>query len=292
VAALKIQIQYYLASVRGARLLLFAAMAAFLTILGPFGTYTIEPYWARAVYWFTMIFAGAFISIVISMAWVRIFKSYRNKVLSWHLLGLVLVTSIPITILVALLGQLFSYGSFGTELLYLFFYVFTITAAISVATQFVDQSYSLKSALAAAEEKARQIHSAHSGNETTKPTKAFAFRLSPTLKMSELISISSDDHYLHVIAGDGREQIRCTLAEAADELADIDGRVIHRSHWVAHTAIERVAREGTRAFVCLKDGRRLPISRNRLRDLQGEGWLPRQKKTQKSPIPSEEEQDA
>ena len=36
---------------------------------------------------------------------------------------------------------------------------------------------------------------------------------------------------------------------------------IHRSHWVAETAVAGVERSGTRMDVRLRDGRRLPVSR-------------------------------
>lgn len=51
------------------------------------------------------------------------------------------------------------------------------------------------------------------------------------------------------------------LSDAICETAGVDGVQIHRSHWVALAAVQRVVRADGKPFAELASGRRLPISR-------------------------------
>jgi len=258
----------------GARFVLYGLIGAFLTILAPFGSGDISPLWWRGSYWFVMIYGGAAISTVVIYFWNVVVKPEQDRIFSLPIAGQILVTAIPITAMVFGLSAGLPIKLNGFDLSILYFYVVTITAAVTIGTQAVDQSFALKSALAQAEEVARTIHAAHKNQEGDVPPAAFAQRLKPDLRQADILSLSADDHYLDVVTSRGREQIRCTVAEAATELAPIDGRVIHRSHWVARSAVDELIRSGNQASVRLSDARELPVSRARLRQLQSENWFP------------------
>lgn len=269
-------------NLRWSRVMVFAAMALFLTVLAPFGTHYMQPIWVRGGYWVAMIFGGAGIATLNSGLWARFSDLEQSRPFSWAVLGLILTTSIPITLMVSVVGSFFSFeiggqdyafGTGGADFLTLFLYVVTITAAITIGSYFVEQTYELRHALVLAEERANELHRANPESDESLSRTDFAMRLSLHLRQSELVSVSSDDHYLEVVASNGREQIRCTMAEAVEELAAVNGRLIHRSHWVARNAIHQVIRNGGKAFVQLNDERQLPISRQRLKDLTQEGWL-------------------
>lgn len=230
--------QSYIASANGGRLLLFAAIATFLTILAPLGSDEITPIWARALYWYGLIFFGAGVSIVLSGIWIRLFDVDESALLSFPTISLILAISSPITLVVYFLGWGAGFNDPGIALPVLFFYVVTITVAVTVTARLLDTSHHLRRALEEAESKATHIHTSHHNKEGTVPPTGFAPRLTQNLRDAELISLSSEDHYLRVVTNQGDDHIRCTMAEAADELAGINGRVIHRSHWVAHDAVE------------------------------------------------------
>ncbi|MZR12240.1 hypothetical protein GQE99_04345 [Maritimibacter sp. DP07] len=88
----------------------------------------------------------------------------------------------------------------------------------------------------------------------------FIRNLSPDLGR-EIISISTRDHYLDVVTAEGKDRILKRMSDAVAELNGLPGLQIHRSHWVALDAVERLEREGRKARVVLKNGATLPVSR-------------------------------
>jgi hypothetical protein len=77
---------------------------------------------------------------------------------------------------------------------------------------------------------------------------------------TDIVVISSDLHYLHVHTSLGKCMLLGTLRDAAEQLGDA-GMLVHRSHWVAHRHVERLARRGQRIECVLSNGLRTPVSR-------------------------------
>ena len=76
----------------------------------------------------------------------------------------------------------------------------------------------------------------------------------------DIILISSDMHYLHVYTTLGKCMILGTIRDAAEQLGD-NGMLVHRSHWVAHKHVNRLARRG-RSWECvMSNDQRVPVSR-------------------------------
>jgi DNA-binding LytR/AlgR family response regulator len=83
----------------------------------------------------------------------------------------------------------------------------------------------------------------------------------------EVLCVTADLHYLHVLTARGRATLLGSLA-AVEAHFGAAGLRIHRSHWVARRAIRRVAR-GAGGWRCeLHDGQRLPISRRRVAEVR------------------------
>jgi hypothetical protein len=109
---------------------------------------------------------------------------------------------------------------------------------------------------------------------STAQTPALLSRL-PLEKRGALLAISAEDHYITVITTKGREMLRMRLADAITEGAPVMGLQIHRSHWVALSAVVKVTRAGDAAEVTLTNGDTLPIARARIKDARAAGLLPR-----------------
>jgi hypothetical protein len=76
----------------------------------------------------------------------------------------------------------------------------------------------------------------------------------------DIILVSSDMHYLHVYTTQGKCMILGTIRDAAEQLGD-QGMLVHRSHWVAHRHVIRLARSG-RSWECvMSNDQRVPVSR-------------------------------
>lgn len=83
-----------------------------------------------------------------------------------------------------------------------------------------------------------------------------------------ILSLSAQDHYVEVTTDIGTELCLIRLNDAIAEVAPLAGFQIHRSHWVAKSAVEKLTTKGTVAQVTLKDGRALNISQSRLPDFK------------------------
>ncbi|NJN64546.1 MAG: LytTR family transcriptional regulator [Acidobacteria bacterium] len=83
----------------------------------------------------------------------------------------------------------------------------------------------------------------------------------------DLITLSSELHYLRVRTSAGETLLLCSLKDAIEELGADLGLRVHRSHWVARKHVARVRREG-RGLVCvLSNGAVIPVSRGSQRDV-------------------------
>ena len=83
----------------------------------------------------------------------------------------------------------------------------------------------------------------------------------PLEKRAKLISLSAADHYVEVVTTKGSSLILLRLADAVAETTPIKGRMIHRSHWVADTAIVRVEGSIGKAKLYTIDDRSFPVNR-------------------------------
>ncbi len=78
----------------------------------------------------------------------------------------------------------------------------------------------------------------------------------------DLIAVSSDMHYLHVHTTTGKCMVLGTLRDVADALGDTGLRV-HRSHWVAHAHVRRIARRGSSWECQMSNDLKIPVSRRK-----------------------------
>jgi len=83
----------------------------------------------------------------------------------------------------------------------------------------------------------------------------------------EVLALSADDHYIRVQTMGGEHRLLFRFGDALELLALIEGVRVHRSHWVAIAAIERIEQKAGRHVVVLANGARIPVSRGRLDDI-------------------------
>lgn len=98
---------------------------------------------------------------------------------------------------------------------------------------------------------------------TSPPATACSFRskLPFALRHAAVLSLSAEDHYVRVRTDRGEALILIRLADAVAALGPETGVRIHRSHWVAHTAVRGLTRQSGRLGVRLDDKLVLPVSR-------------------------------
>ncbi len=100
----------------------------------------------------------------------------------------------------------------------------------------------------------------------------FLARIPPHLG-GDLLAVEAEDHYLRVHTALGSDLILMRLSDALRELEGIEGLKVHRSWWVARSALARVDRTGQRACLILVTGQKVPVSRSQLPALKAARWL-------------------
>ena len=249
---------------------LFVGAALFLTILSPFGTDSHLTVPFRFLYWFGVIFGGTAIALTVSRFFQRQARARTGFSHAFVMSTQVLAASTPITLLVAGMEMWLREPLPWAQLPQIFGYVVTITAVITAASSFVEQHRALK----------EQIGDDQTSNEVQSRSKAslaitrFHLRLDPLWRHEEIVVLKAEDHYLHVGTSKGTALIRCTLAAAIDELGTLDGQRVHRSFWVARSAILTIKRHGNAYRLIIKDGKSVPLSRRRYSELSKRDWFP------------------
>lgn len=88
--------------------------------------------------------------------------------------------------------------------------------------------------------------------------------LLPEELRAEPIYLKAELHYLTVATTAGNHLLLYNLKDAVSELPQDSGFQCHRSYWANKKFIDSVERQGRQGVMRLKDGSRLPISRNQL----------------------------
>jgi hypothetical protein len=112
----------------------------------------------------------------------------------------------------------------------------------------------------------RGKHEAETASRAQQPTRFLQEVRSRT--SGDLISISSELHYVRVITTDAEVMFLYNLKDALEELPADAGMRIHRSHWVSRGHIKDLARRNGSWECTLSNGKRLPISRRKYSEVK------------------------
>lgn len=92
-----------------------------------------------------------------------------------------------------------------------------------------------------------------------------------TYYCKDLISVSSQDHYVRIRTQNGEDLVRARLSDLVKNLGCQAGIQPHRSHWVPLRAVVGMASHNGHKTLELRDGSEIPIARGRMGDVQE--WL-------------------
>lgn len=92
------------------------------------------------------------------------------------------------------------------------------------------------------------------------------------LRGAVLHAVQAEDHYIRLYTSAGSDLVLLRFSDALAELEGIEGAQVHRSWWVARTAVVSSAREDGRQMLVLPDGTMAPVSRSYARALRAKGW--------------------
>ncbi len=235
----------------------FAAAALFLSFIGPFNATPGFPVWAVFIYWFGLIALGA-VTAEGAGRWLE--KAYPDLPLPAQLALLSIAAALVVTCAV------FAIETFLTgrriPLSYaprIFGLVWVISAAMTAVGYMADRSILAPTPTDAP--------------EGAGPVETFLSRLPLKFRQAELHAVSSEDHYLRVHTSLGEELVLMRLADAVRELEGAGGLQVHRSWWVAKTAVRDVKRQGGKVSLLLPSGKEAPVSRTFSADAKAAGLL-------------------
>lgn len=98
-------------------------------------------------------------------------------------------------------------------------------------------------------------------------TPGFLARL-PSQLGHDVIALQAQDHYLRVTTSEGSALILCRFSDAVAEMDAAAGIQVHRSYWVARSAIKRLQARDGRHQLLLGNGERVPVSRTYLEQVR------------------------
>lgn len=218
-------------------LVAWASTSVVVALAGPFGTFGARPFVLGLVYWAGLI--G--VSIVIAVG-LRVFfrfylpdlKSRVEDVAVSAMLGLLFG---PMVFLVnrSLSGEPAPAGV-------------GLTGCIAVVFVVAIATIALRHALIGAEDAPAEVEQDRLLNRLDVPRDV------------RIKAVSSDNHHVRILTTDGAShRILMRLRDAVNEIDREVGFCIHRSHWVATHAIERLHQHGGKEIVELSCGVKLPV---------------------------------
>jgi hypothetical protein len=235
----------------GRPLAIALACGVLLALLGPFGSFA-APLPRRLLFWVALLLAGAVCEVLLRRALSRRPSLGSNPVVRWAFLTVAI--GAPMALLSWGLGRtLFGAGAPAGFLFFLWASLL-ITGAVTALMSVLNTPGPATEGAAGKAIRLRE-------------------RLPPQLRSAEIFAASSEDHYLRVHTSAGSSLILLRLSDAITELDGIEGAQVHRSWWVARTAITGARRDGRNLVLLLKGGIEAPVSRPNVAVLKETGWI-------------------
>lgn len=244
-------------------LLVIAGIGLVLGLLGPFGTYPM-PLAMRLVYWIGFIIIGyaIFRPLTRAAGWLH---EQSNIPLILAIVLAVAVAALPLSLLIGFAINGMQWEGYmlggGFALLYLQCAGVGVGIFLLMRLIFPQKENVLSNASTAVKPEVIAIR---------KPK--ICDRL-PRGFPDKILALGVEDHYVRVHSSDQSEMLLMRLADAIDEVADLEGLQVHRSWWVAKDAIQSSKREGRNLVLVLLNGLEVPVSRPNVAKLKQTGWI-------------------
>lgn len=237
-------------------LLSWAVCIVVAVLAGPFGTYAGMNLQTRLVYWLVIVTIAIVIGHAARAAAVALIGPRRPILFDLVAATLVVIFLSPV---IRIVRGVTEPSLDGLSLISIGLNTFVIAAGVFVLR--------------------RQSGLEQPGSYWVKPTEPEApvprlcRRLSDEFQ-GEILRLSASDHFVEVTTVNGVETLRMRLADAIDEMDPTHGYCVHRSHWVAHSAVVGIERENShKLFVKLSNGDELPVSRKYRPNLVNAGLI-------------------
>ncbi len=275
-------------------LAIMTVIGVFLAVIGPFGSIQ-QPLAMRLITWLLFSYIGY--AIYSPMAYV-VDRAHAalHLPLAPLWIAAALIASVPMTTVIYFVQHLPRMPNMPglEEALTSYFYVFVIGGGVTLlfnvlgAGAFADKDapepepeQSAKAPVLEEppvvqaepqEELEPDAAQASVSQAAPEPSNPLLDQLPPELG-SEVTALEMEDHYVRVHTMLGSHLVLMRLRDAMAHVAELEGRQVHRSWWVARLAVEDVKREGRNVRLILAGGVEAPVSRAQVSELKTAGWI-------------------
>ncbi len=94
----------------------------------------------------------------------------------------------------------------------------------------------------------------------------------PPAVSGAVMALQVEDHYVRIHTPSGSHLVLMRLSDAIREMDGVDGIKVHRSWWVARTAVSDVRLETRSGRLILANGLQVPVARSALVSVKTAGW--------------------
>ena len=240
---------------------LMIGVGLLLAVLGPFGTFDAR-FAYRLIYWIALMLAGyALYKPIMAGALVAAARLHLPEMAGWA--AAAILASLPMSVVVWWVGRMglpLRWPDADRALL-LYGNVLVIGGLASLLLWYGQKRRSVTSEPAVPEP----------APPITTPRPALLDRLPPGFG-PDIVALEMEDHYLRVHGAYGSELILLRMRDAVQEVAPLIGAQVHRSWWVARSAVRETHREGRGVRLVLTGGVEARVSRAMVPVLEAEGW--------------------
>ena len=252
-----------------------AVAAAAFALLGPFGTWDLYALPIRFAYWGFAIGVNWIFALTVIPAAVT--ACVRQGISEWAGLAAgCLFAALPGTGAIAFLNVLAGEPVTGPAALgTLFLQVLLVHALLgSLAYTLIERPILMRN----------RTGIEHGLGADHSPSSEAGFRLEPTGGSDlldalpphlgrELVRLRMKDHYVEAHTELGHALILMRFRDALQNVRNMDGMQVHRSHWVARRAVAEVRQTQGKIELRLRGGESVPVSRSYIPALRAAGWL-------------------
>ncbi|WP_299841853.1 LytTR family DNA-binding domain-containing protein [uncultured Roseovarius sp.] len=236
------------------------------TIAGPFETYLIMDWPARAQYWLLVVSVSIVVGYGVRATSLVLIGPEKPLLLDSVMVTLMTLVFTPIVWLITRTAQISSAANLPT-LPSIAGYVMLCTAVIVIGRRvtpgFEAREYDFFPEI--------EVEPPQEDEPVGQPR---LLRRLAVENRGKILRLTANDHFVEVATENGAESLRMRLIDAIDEMEPVRGYCVHRSHWVAHKAIIRVERESNhKIFVLLANNDRIPVSRKYRENVEEAGLI-------------------
>ena len=247
----------------GVDLAVATGIGIFLGIVGPFGSFNGGPLGMRILYFVTCSWAAVIVLTVAVRVSLR--AADRLGVTIWVALpAAIALGAVPLLAIIVPFSLFFWPGSDAGPLLDWYGRTLAIAEPSAFGYYFIVDG--------------RRLMPARGTSASTTPVPAlkrqarFIDRL-PARLGRNLLCLQMEDHYVRAHTDLGSDLILTPLKDAVAELGEIDGLQVHRSWWVARSAVAAAVVNGRNYSLRLTNGLEVPVSRASVARARASGWL-------------------